>query len=233
MKEEITFNEDGSGSYVISNDMIPTIRKIVSKTTLAPRKENGEHDSVAYWQAVENRAWKDYPSEVDSTIDVMARIPAEIKNDPEKKAFISRFHTFMRGSREKGYMLMGAELQFKDEKDLEEIFDFMNIASKDNPKMNAAMGTTSTKNKITTTKFYRRTTRTKPMNEDDPSAALAKKMLGEMKSLTVLNFKRKIKKVKVKGYTVVEQTDHSITLQIDPFATLEVGGEATIDIKLE
>lgn len=232
IKEEITIQEDGSGEYILSTDMIPMMRNMMKGFATMAMTEEEKLDSNAVNATIEEMLWKDFKGEIDSTLDISSKIPEDIKKDPSKMALINQTHAFMRGSKEKGYMLMGMNYSFKSSKDFTELQKLIEEGQKKDKK-GSLFGESKTETKITNTSFYRSSKQTKPAKEEDPSVSAMMKMFDSMNMYTTINFPRKIKTIQVSTYEIVSKTEKSVTLKYNLLKALETGNTVTIDIALE
>ncbi len=229
IREEITIDKDGSGTYQVTADMIPMMRNMMYGFAKMSAEEGA--DSLEIMAQVEEQIWSQFPEEVDSVLVFDDKIDAEIRNDPAKMALVDQATVFMRGGKSKGYLRTGLEFLFDNGKQFNDFLQIMAEGQKKDQKA-GMIGETQAEVKITPKSFYRKTTQ---VSDGDGSALSdqATALLSDMKFLTILQFPRKIKKVNVTGYTIVEQSDKKITLQLDLLQRRKTGDYSEIDIKLK
>ena len=229
IKEEITVNADGSGSYGVSADMIPMMRTMMYSFAKMSAEEG--MDSMDIMAQVEEQLWKDFPEEIDSVLSIDQRLDEDIRNDPTKMALIEKSTMFMRGGKSKGYMITGLEFEFADD---EEFSKFMAVVQEGQQKDKQAgmLGETSQELKITPKSFYRKSTQIKELDDSKfPGSTSA--MLDEMNIYTVLKFEKKIKSIDVKGYDIVEKSDNEVKLKFDFTKRVNKGDYSEIKIQLK
>lgn len=223
MHEEITINEDGSGTYEISADIIPMMREMMKGLAALGLEEGETLDSLE----LDALIWEDFPEEVDSIMNMDDQIPDSVRNDPAKMALVQKMTVFQKGGKKKGYMRSGINFQFANS---QEVMDFENLleeTSKEDKQVKL-MGESNTTIELTPTLFYRSTTTTSASGTEDQGID---EMLGNSKIVTRINFSKKIKKVSTKTYQVVEQTATSVTLS---YSFLEaLNSEEPIEFRIE
>jgi len=220
-KEEITINNDGSGTYEVSADVIPMIRSMMQSFAQFGMEEGEEVDSAKLAAKVEEMVWKDFPGEVDSTLSVDPEVLETYKDDPEKLALINQTTMYMKGGRDKGYVKTGLLFHFKNPEELELFTQMMEESSDDNEKTKLFSHTNTTL-KLTKNSFYRSSMQTKPLESDSAVAALDA-LFEDATIITQINFPKKIKKVKVKTYEILKQGDKSLVLKFDPAKAIKEG----------
>ena len=231
MKEEIVIDEDGSGFYEVSFDMIPMMRGMMQGMSQLTDEDMTEADSLEMIAAVEEQIWAQFPDEVDSTMDLQQGIPPEVRDSPEKMAVVEKASAFMRGGKSKGYLLTGVNYKFDDAEDLMKFYELSREGNKGDPKMDMLMGNTDTELVITANSFFRSQKVAQSDEEDQPDIEVIKKFFKDGGITTVITVPGKIKKLNVKTYEIVEQTKNSVTLKIDMLDLFTTEEPAEIDIK--
>lgn len=231
IREEITFNKDGSGTYEVSSDIIPMMEKMMMSTAKLTVKEGEAMDSAALAAKVEEMVWKDFPGKIDSVISLESNLTPEMKNDEQTMALLNKTTAYMKGSREEGFIKAGVKFDFESS---EEFLSFMNMMEDNSQKseQNSPLGKTKTE-MIVTPKSYIRTVEYIDRPEDDQSGGMALLMLQDMNMLTVLNFPKKIDKVDLVHYDIVEQSDKSVTVKYNIIEAMESDSKSEIRIKLK
>lgn len=227
IKEEIVIKADGSGSYDVSADIIPMMRKMMTGMAAMLDEDDLTDEQIA--QKVEDMIWKDFPNEVDSVLDFSDKLDAETLADKEKMRILENVTLYMRGGRDLGYMKTGVSYPFSNSADFEQMQALLGESSKADPKA-ALLSQAKTDIKIGPNSFYRSSV--VPENDDENYAAVAKMMAGS-KITTVLQFDKKISSVNVETYEIVKQEAKSITLSYSLADALTAGKRTTIDIKLK
>ena len=232
VREEITINKNGSGTYEVSSDIIPMMRTMMeSFASMMP--DSVQTDSAATTQKIEEMIWKDFPEEVDSIINVSNELPPEVKDDPVKTAMVENITMYMRGGRKQGVMLTGLEYNFKDSEDLNQFQNLLDEYSQKDQR-GGQLPASKSEVKITSSSFYRLSKFSEPLPEkQDEAMASLFKDLQLMTFYTVINFPRKIKRVDLKGYTIVDQSDKSVTLKYDIEHALFQGQSSEINRELK
>lgn len=220
--EEINLEKDGSGSYEVKTDIIPaTVNMTVTFTKMfAAMDTTNVIDVDSLTAAVQEKVWEDFgDGEVDSIIDMANEIPDSLKDDPEYLAFVERVNVFMRGSKEKGYMNMGMEFNFTDGDDYQFMlnkFEEIQSSQGDQKTGSPLDDLSSVRSRVTIESdkkhFVRKTEYLNPIESEEEVEGL-QEMLGDGKFITVVNTKRKIKKVNAKHIKRVE--DYSVTFEYD------------------
>ncbi len=121
MTEEIHLNENGSGEYKVYADMIPGIRMMATQISGLLGDSTGQEQMEQVDDAAINEyIWKDFPEgEIDSVFDYRDALDSADVADPKNKELLDRMKGFMQGGREKGYLNMGAKMNFRDMADLQ------------------------------------------------------------------------------------------------------------------
>lgn len=241
INEVITMEVDGSGKFSTTSDAVPMMKKMMKPmaSMLMASEDIPSEDSVALDALITEEIWKQIGEEsLDSIIDMKASMSAEMKEDREMMDVVERSTFFMRGSREEGKMLTGMEYTFNTPEQLELLYSIMDrddsVSLKKGPiPMPVNILEVSKK------RFYRKSIYPEKPDDSDTSAAgkfsnsinkLA--LLGNIKMTSTLNFARKIKRVKVEGYEVLEQTDHKIVL-VYTLGEDYYGKTLMVDVKLK
>lgn len=231
VREEITFDKDGSGTYEVSADIIPMMKKMMESTAKLTVEDGETMDSAALAAKVDEMIWKDFPGEIDSVISLDSKITPEMKNDPETMALVNKTTAYMRGSREEGFIKTGVKFSFDSS---DEFMSFMNLIEENGQegKQDNPLGKTKTE-LIVTPKSFIRTVEYLNKQEEDPSDGMALLMLQDMSILTVLNFPGKIDKVDVTHYEIIEKSDRSVTLKFDMIKAMKSDAKSEIRVKLK
>lgn len=229
IKEEITLNSDGSGSYRMSADMIPMMRTMMYSFAKMSADEGA--DSLEIMAEVEEKLWKDFPDEIDSVLNIANRLDEEIKNNPDKMALLESTTMFMRGGKSKGYMHTGLEFDFANSEEFNQLMDLVQEGQQKDKQANM-LGKSETEIKVTPKLFYRKTTQVSELDSDKLPPNMSG-MMDEMKVLTVLKFERKIKSIDVKGYGIVEKSNNQVTLEYDLSQRLNKGDFTEIKVQLK
>jgi len=230
MREEISIKADGTGTYEISSDIIPMMRGMMLSFAKMDLEEGEELDSVELANKVEELVWKDFGDEIDSVLSLDDRIPPDLKSDPAQMAMIERTTMFMRGGRNKGYLKSGVNYSFENAQDLKDFIKLSEEQTKGDNKVKMLFGDSETVLKMTKNSFFRSTTQNQPEKSEEELEDL-ESMFSDVSILTVINTPKKIKKVKVKTYEIVERKAKSVTLQYKIGDILQ--GNKTSEISIE
>lgn len=215
MREEITINPNGSGTYDISADVIPMMRGMMEGFAQMSIAEGEEADSATIAAKVDEMLWKDFGDEIDSVMSFDEKIPENIKSDPEKMALIENAEMYMRGGKSKGYLLSGLTLNFKNADDLQKLMELSKESTENDPKASMLFANSNTTMKISKNSFFRSSVREEDDTTDTPTLDELTSLFDDFSIITVINTPKKIKSVKVKAYEVVKQTNKSVTLKYD------------------
>ncbi|MEL7148948.1 MAG: hypothetical protein AAFO69_21415 [Bacteroidota bacterium] len=230
MKEEIIIEKDGSGFYEMSFDMIPMMRNMMVGVSFMAQEDLSEEDSLALLAKVEEKLWSEFPDEVDSIMDISQGVPPEIKNDAAKMAVVEKTNAFMRGGKKKGYLLSGVNYRFDSAEDLQNFYTIFKEGNKRDPKMSMLMKNSDTETVITSNSFFRSQTMDQS-DEQDQNYDKIKQFFEGTSVTTVITTPKKIKKVNVKTYKVVAQTDKSVTVEMDMLDFFTTTEPIEIDVK--
>ncbi|UII31347.1 hypothetical protein LVD17_23935 [Fulvivirga ulvae] len=231
VREEITFNKDGSGTYEVSANIIPMMEKMMQSTAKLTIPDGETMDSAALAAKVQEMVWKDFPDKIDSVISLDSKLTPEMKNDPQTMALLDKTTAYMRGSREEGFIKTGIRFGFSSN---DEFLSFMNMIEENGQKNNQENPLGKTKTEVTITpKSFTRTVEHVNKPEEDPSGGMAMLMLQDMSMLTVLNFPRKIDKVEVQHYEIIEKSENSVTLKFDMVKAMKSDSKSEIRVKLK
>jgi len=187
--EEIYLNEDGSGKYMVYSDMISTSRSMMM-SMMSGMYPDASPDSLR--EIVDNKIWQQFPSEIDSVIDMSSRIPDSVKNDPANKKYLDRLEMFMKGSRKEGYLNSGMKFSFKNMDDLEKFQEFL---EKTQNADQGQMPSTSVKYSLKNNTFSRKTMIEEDLDMNDSTMAAMGAMLAESKWKLIIHLPQKAKKV--------------------------------------
>lgn len=230
VREEITFNKDGSGTYDVSANTLPMMMQMMQGPARMTVKEGEPTDSAAIAARIEEMIWKDLPDEIDSVISLESDLTPEMRNDPEVMALFNKTTAYMKGSRKDGFIKSGVKFGFESS---EEFQKFMKMIEENSQKEEQKNMLGKTKTEITVTpKSFIRTVEYVDRPEDNQQNPLSRMMLEDMSMLTVLNFPTKIKTVDLVHYEVVERSERSITLKFDMVKAMESDAKSEIRIKL-
>ncbi|MBL6445612.1 hypothetical protein JMN32_04785 [Fulvivirga sp. 29W222] len=231
VREEITFNKGGDGTYEVSTDIVPMMKKMMQSTVKLASQGGEELDSAELAAKVEEMIWKDYPDKIDSVISLESNLTPEMKNDPKIMSMVGKTTAYMKGSREEGFIKTGIKFDFSNS---DEFISFMDMVEENGQKNEQKNPLGKTKTEITvTSKSFVRTVEYLDKPESDESNALALLMLQEMNIITVLNFPKKIDKVDVTHYEIIERSDRSVTLKYDIIKAMQSDDQSEIRIKLK
>ena len=231
MKEEIVINKDGSGVYEMSFDMIPMMRgMMMGMSKMSEEGMFGEGvDSLELVAQLEEQIWSKFPDEVDSVMDLTRGAPPAISNDPAKMAIVEKATAFMRGGKSKGYLLSGVNYEFDDAADLEKFMEILKEGNKGDSKVDMLMGNSDTEMILTSNSFYR-SQKIEPSEDPDADLSKARELFEGAGITTVITAPKKIKKLKVKTYKIVERKGNKVTLKIDMLDYFTATESAEVEI---
>lgn len=222
--EEFTLNADGSGSYTVYSDIVTgSIEMGAQMATMFAEEELTEAQMDSVKLVMADKIWEDFPGEIDSTIDMVSEMPDSFLNYGNNREYAERMVMYMRGSKEKGYMNIGAEIDFKDGDDyvaFSEYFENMQNSTGSGEGGNATMlgSLSDTKSDATYTfdkKSFKRTVKytfVGGVESSDVQMAKMMEMMGENgKFRTIINTERKIKKAK--GEYLMSQEDYKVVFE--------------------
>lgn len=233
--EEITINEDGSGTYHLYSDVISgSLNMAVNMSTMFVKEPLTEAQLDSVRSVVENKVWEDFPDEVDSVIDLMKEMPDSLINYGDNKKHLERMVAYMKGSRDKGYINFGMEYSFKNKDEFLEYMEFLQKA-KDEDKGDGPTGllnslsTTDSKTKyVLNDKKFSRSVRYTKKEGDGTMGKMLDMFGGEGRYTTVIKTKKKIKKVKAKN--IKSQSHYEVVLEYNFKNALS--GEANTDFEI-
>ncbi|ELR73689.1 hypothetical protein C900_02093 [Fulvivirga imtechensis AK7] len=232
VREEITFHKDGSGTYDVSANTIPMMRQMMEATVQMTAPEGETMDSVAMAAKVEEMVWKDFPDKIDSVISLESDLTPDMRNDPEVMALFNKTTAYMKGSRQEGFIKTGVKFDFDNSEEFLSFMKMIEDKSQEEEQKNP-LGKTKTELIVTPNSYVRTVAYTDRPDNDDESTALARMMLQDMSMLTVLNFPKKIDKVDLVHYKVVERSERSIILKFDMLKALEGDEKSEIRVTLK
>lgn len=225
--EEMTINEDGSGTYVMKSDVVEgsvnvafEMAKMFSK--LDSTKVLNE-DSLR--TAILDEVWADFGNEeIDSIMTGI--IPDSLITTDEERKYADAMVMFFRGSREQGQVYMGMEYAFGEMADLQGLFDLME--KKQAESEGQETGTPldvlqDIKSKASfdwDKKHFSRKTIYEKSEVDETDLDNVADMFGNGQYITIVKTAKRIKSVK--GANIQSQTDHSVTFAY-PFADWMAG----------
>ena len=232
MKEEIIIEKGGTGSYEMSFDMIPMMRgMMLGMSQMADEGMMGP-DSLEMMAKLEEQIWSKFPDEVDSTMDLSQGVPPEVRDNPAKMAIVKKATGFVRGGKNKGYLLSGVNYQFESVDDLKAFYEISREGNKGNPKMDMLMGKTDTEMIITSNRFFRsQKIEQEEDEEDEQDLSSIEKFFEGAGITTVITVPKKIKKINVKTYEIVKRKGNSVTLKIDILDLFTASEPAEFDIR--
>lgn len=220
--EEINLDADGSGTYEIKTDIIPaTVNMAVTFTKMFAAMDTTHvlnEDSLR--TAVTEEVWADFgDAEIDSVIDFKNEIPDSILNEGDNRKYAEKMTMFMKGSRAKGYVDMGLRYPFVSGEDLQDFMAFFERVqegqsknAKGNPLGELGDLRSTTTINQSNKSFARTTIYHNPADESEDMGKF-KEMFGDGKFLTIVNTKRKIKKVN--GDHVKSVEDYRVTFEYE------------------
>ncbi len=255
MTEEITLNEDGSGTYEVYTDMVAGLKSssaLMSMMGSAMQEADstfaGDEAAVDFKKELEDKFWKDFGDEpVDSLMNFLqmmknennGTLPDSIKNDPAKLALFENMNIHVWGSRDKDILNTGMLFNFKNLNEIDDMFDAMeqNKSSQGAMGMNPmAMSGLDGMNPETDYKFgkkvfSRKTTMNiaKEMNEED--MAFMKMMFPNAKSRTIVHLPKKAKKIK--GDHMVSKDGKTVIFEYDLMDMMTGKANTDFEIKMK
>lgn len=218
--EEIHLEKNGSGTYEVYTDMIPTAVEMATEMTM---KFAGAFDSTKVLDEDSIRAhatemvWRDFPDQLDSTYSYSdGSDSVSGVHDPE--GYGDRAKGFMRGGRSVGYMMMGMTFPFDDDDDLTGFSNFAEDVMEADKKV-GLKGLSQSKSNVKFTyekKKFAREMSTVEKNDLTDEEKMFFDMLTKGASgtyRTVVHTPRKIKEVKGDGIEKIE--DYKVTFAYD------------------
>ena len=237
--EEINLEEDGSGSYKVYTDIIPSSVQMATEMTMmfAAMDTTKTIDKDSLRLAVTEKVWEDFPDEIDSVIDLASEMPDSILNYKDNKKYLDKMTGFMTGGRDKGYVNMGVDYGFENQEDLMgflKFFETVQESQSSNSSKSPMDDLTKTKAHaeydISTKKFTRKVTYENPQTDLSDQSEF-EKLFGKGKYITVINTKRKIKTAK--GDHLKEVSDYKVVFEYDFLPALTGGLNTNFEIIFE
>lgn len=215
--EEIYINEDGSGTYTVSYDMIDGMSKMAIEMAKAFSEMSDEPvDMGELERGIRDGIWEDFPNKVDSIIPLESSVPDSILHDPANSDFFNRYSLFMKGSKEDDQMLMGTRYEFTDSENLDNFFVFFQKLQKkrgqggaEDPFGKLMNGETIADYNISGTKVSRTCKLGEPIDINGEDSKFYQTMFSGLKYRSIVHLPGKVKNVKgenmisKKGNTVV------------------------------
>lgn len=226
LTEEIHVNKDGSGTYKMYSDMVPSVRKMVIQM------RNIDNDSDSNSKSVDELVWADFPGKIDSTIDFTKDVPDSEWADPAKKKILEKINGFMEGGRQKGYVNVGIKYHFKDPDELDKLMNLIeeNRNSSEGGSLlpNFYESSTDVNYEMNGRKFIRKTEMTKKPELEKSEEATLEAMFVGAKMRTIVHMPGKIKKVK--GDHILEIKDSTVTFEYSILKSIK--GEINSDFEI-
>ncbi len=248
ISEELVVNEDMSGTYTVSYDMMEAMTGMMKGFAMAMAESEGKTiDMDSLDLALRDKMWKDFPDELDSVIDLSDKFKEEGISNEGLEKYQDKMNMYMRGSKAKGEMEMGFEMSFDNPSDFSEYYRFLSSLSENNEigsKMGPGIGSVFsglgqdnsgdapfifTKNGIKREAFS--------MSDDDKKLSSKdmkefEEMFGSMSYTTTIRVPKDIKKVKGKG--AVKKDNRTVVIEyqlLDLMNAKEMGGFEIIYVK--
>ena len=235
--EEIYINEDGSGTYSVSYDMIDGMSKMAVEMAKAFAEMSDEPvDMDELERGIRDGVWEDFPAVVDSIIPLETSIPDSVLNDPANKDFFERYSLFMKGSKAEDQMLMGTRYNFSDSENLDEFFVFFQKIQKKSGEGSAddpfgkLMGVETVADyDFSDSQIKRKCILGEPIDIDGEDNAFYQTMFGNLKYRSIVHLPGKAKKVK--GDNLVSKKGDVVIFEYDMLEILS--GKANTDFQIE
>lgn len=239
--EEITINEDGSGTYNVYSDMIPGMAKTASQMAIMFSDMGEEKLTEAQIDSIEASALEkvmaDFPAYIDSTINTQDQLPEEVLNDPEKMKMMDKMRVYMTGGTDVGKMDMGMSYAFENVEDLNKFMEMaanMEDETGSNP-MTAQFGGMMAESESTFSFDGNRLKRNFKILKKGTIPDDQKEMLMQMtdggKVQTIITLPKSIKKVK--GSNVSSKKDNVLVFEYDMMDYLTGAADLSFDAKLK
>ncbi len=240
MTEEITINEDGTGTYEVYTDMVAGLKASAVMMNMmgntfqeaADSTGNGESEEFDIMKQIEEGFWKDFGDEpVDSLVSFLEQmqeegtVPDSIKNDKKKMALLEKMNMHIWGSKAEDILNTGILLNFNKLDDINEVMDFIDenqnarsLAGGGNPMMSGMGGglgdmQADTDYKLTKKLFSRKSIFEAPEDMGAEEMAFMKMMFPSSKMKTIVHLPRKVKKVK--GDHLVSKDNKTLVFEYD------------------
>ena len=225
--EEIYLNEDGSGQYMVYTDVVSSTRSMMMgmMSSIYP---DASQDSL--FQVIDAQLWEQFPTEVDSIIDLSSQVPDSIKNDPMSMKYIEKAEMFMKGKRSDGYLNSGMRFNFSSVQELQEFNDFL---SENQNNGGGQLNMDLPQMKVNYSFDGKTFSRTAKMDESQTLTDSTKMVLGsllmESKTRLIIHLPRKA--TNVSQNQLVGQKGKDVTYEFELIKVL--AGEQSSDVKVE
>lgn len=136
IQEELVINQDDSGYYSISYDMVKGMTSMTKMMTMAFSESEGKkmnEDSLD--QVLREKIWEDFPNEVDSFIDMTESFEEKGYKGEELERMKNAFQIFMKGKKEDEQLDMGLRINFQNLEELQDLWSLMDGFGEDRELM--------------------------------------------------------------------------------------------------
>lgn len=136
IQEELVFNEDESGYYCISFDMVEGMTSMTKMMTMSFSESAGKNlDEDSLDNAIREKVWKDFPAEVDSFIDMSESFEKKGFEGEELEKLKKDFQLFIKGKKADEKLDMGLRINFRSIQELEDYWKIMGGLGNDKEMM--------------------------------------------------------------------------------------------------
>ncbi|MEO1253688.1 MAG: hypothetical protein AAFY41_02205 [Bacteroidota bacterium] len=225
--EEIYLNEDGSGEYLVYTDIIGSSRAMMAgmMNSLYP---NASEDSIN--QIVDTKIWDQFPTQIDSIMDISSQIPDSIKNNPEKRRYLDKMEMYMKGGKKEGFINSGMRYQFSNVEELEKLQDFLNEnQSATNQGMQMDVPNVKVNYSFDGSSFSRRANINEMMEMSDSTMMVLGSLLEGSKSKLIIHLPAKVKKASKNQ--LVKKSGKDVLYEYDLISVISGKQSTDIDIK--
>ncbi|MEM7163235.1 MAG: hypothetical protein AAF487_12435 [Bacteroidota bacterium] len=225
IQEEIYINEDYSGSYQVSYDVLDGMTQMMKGFALMLAEKDGKSiDMDSLNQAMRNELWEDFPDEIDSVIDISEKMSEESNPIIEKYGHLAQMK--MIGSKAEDKLDMIFKIEFTEESGLKEYFKDLSQMNDDKDigndlglgESSAFVASLFSQNGSVYEMSEKGIKRAGYDFKDDKKSSdkdLQKAMekMGNLKVTTIIHVPKKIKKLKGKG--IRKEDDNTVILEYE------------------
>ena len=220
--EEYSLKSDGSGLYNVYSDVISGSADMGTALAIEFSDEDltaGQIDSIK--KVVTETIWEQYPGKTDSIVDLLAVLPDSFLDYKNNRKYAERLVVYLNGSKERGFVNMGAQVSFRNTEDFLEFSEFFERLQ--NVKISGSSGASlvgnfsETKSKtdyVLNEKSFGRSVTFSEVEMDDiePTTGLMMEVLGKNGTYTTIVHTAK-KIMSVTGENVVSQEDYKVVFE--------------------
>ncbi len=227
--EEIYLEKDGSGTYEVYADMVPSMTKMAVQ--MAGLFGNDSTGKALDQDELIADILEDLPVKIDSTYSYEKEIDEDIRDSKVYEKYGERMNGFQRGGKDDGYMHMGMRFEFKNLAELTEVMEMMSENQKKGKdgELFSSLGASKAEYFYEKGKFWRKCTydTQEELGSDDLGMLIM--LLGDAYVQTVVHMPAKA--IEAKGDHLVSNENGKVVYKYS-FLDL-VNGEVNSDFEIK